>query len=284
MRKIARGLLAVGMLVAATSVSRSQEKTDYKVGHTIYVNAFYSGCVKATITEVRPNEYSKYIVRIEEGKNKGQSTTYTEGRLSECTNTPAPVNQVPARPDEPKQNADTLKVGARVDVYLSGNTVGKNRGTIIEADGGRYKVHYDGCKDYWDEWVDGPRVRQAASISADAAEIKFFTGRWAMLSLAISDRYGYVWGSTSPGIQINGDGTYIWNQGAGKPSIKGKWIPHAKIEGAREGTEVENGIIIKDAKGVEWKMYRRKSTSDNNDHITIRTMCSGESQTGTRVQ
>jgi hypothetical protein len=81
--------------------------------------------------------------------------------------------------------------------------------------------------------VNAPLVRPAASISANAAEIKFFIGRWAMLALAISDTHGYVWGS---------------------------------------------------AKGIEWKMYRRKSTSDNNDHITIRTMCSGETQTGTRVQ
>jgi hypothetical protein len=76
MRRLARVLFAVGLLLATTSVSLSQEKADYKVGDTIYVNAFYGGCVKATITEVRPNDYSKYIVRIEEGKNKGQSTTY----------------------------------------------------------------------------------------------------------------------------------------------------------------------------------------------------------------
>jgi hypothetical protein len=285
MRRLAQALFAVGFLLAATSVSRSQENSDYKVGDTIYVNAFYGGCVKATITDVRPNEYSKYIVRIEEGRNKGQNTTYTEGRLKECKNTQAQADQTTARPDDiPKPSAGTLKPGDRVDVYLSDNQEGKNRGTIVGVEGGRYKVHYDGCKDYWDEWVTAPRVRPAASISAAAAEIKFFNGRWAMLSLAISDTYGYVWGSTSPGIQINGDGTYIWNQGAGKPPIKGNWTPHAKIEGARTGTEVENGIIIKDAKGAEWKMYRRKSTSDNKGHITIRTMCSGETQTGTRLQ
>jgi hypothetical protein len=285
MRRIAQAFVAGGLLLAATSVSLSQGKTDPRVGDAIYVNAFYGGCVKATIIEVRPNDYSKYIVRIEEGRNKGQNTTYTEDRLKECKNAPAQTNQTPAKPDDiPNQNADALKAGDRVDVYLSDNQEGKNRGTIVGVEGGRYKVHYDGCKDYWDEWVNAPRVRPAVSISAAAAEIKFFIGRWAMLSLAISDTRGYVWGSTSPGIQINGDGTYVWNQGAGKPPLKGNWIPHAKIEGARTGTEVENGIIIKDAKGAEWKMYRRKSTSDNNDHITIRTMCSGETQTGTRVQ
>jgi hypothetical protein len=285
MKKAVQILIASGLILAATSVSLSQEKTDYKVGDTIYVNAFYGGCVKATIKEVRPNDYSKYIVRIEAGKNKGQDTTYTEDRLKECKNLPVQINQTAGGPgDVPNQPAGTLKAGDRVDVYLSDNTEGKNRGTIVGVEGGRYKVHYDGCKDYWDEWVNAPRVRPAASISADAAEIKFFTGRWAMLSLAISDTRGYVWGSTSPGIQINGDHTYVWNQGAGKPAVKGTWVPHAKIQGARTGTEVEDGIIIKDAKGAEWKMYRRRSTSDNNDHITISTMCSRETQTGTRVQ
>jgi hypothetical protein len=66
--------------------------------------------------------------------------------------------------------------------------------------------------------------------------------------------------------------------------FKGKWSPHAKIVGTRNGTETENGIIIKDAKGAEWKMYRRKSTLDNDDHITIRLMCSGETQMGTRTR
>jgi hypothetical protein len=143
MRRIAQALFAVGLVLAAASVSLSQETTYYKIGDTIYVNAFYGGCVKATVTEVRPNDYSKYIVRIEEGKNKGQNTTYTEVRLKECKTPPAQINQPAARPhDIPKQNADTFKAGDRVDVYISDNVTGRNRGTIIGLEGGRYKVHY----------------------------------------------------------------------------------------------------------------------------------------------
>jgi hypothetical protein len=92
-----------------------------------------------------------------------------------------------------------------------------------------------------------------------------------------------AWGK-SPGIQINGDGTYLWFQSGGKPPVTGKWSPHAKIEGARYGTETENGIIIKDTTGAEWKMYRRKSTLDNDDHITIRLLCVGRTQMGTRTR
>ena len=90
--------------------------------------------------------------------------------------------------------------------------------------------------------------------------------------------------SKSPGIQINSDGTYIWYQDGGKPPVRGKWLTHAKIVGTREGTETENGIIIKDAMGAQWKMYRRKSTLDNDDHITIRSMCESQTEMGTRAK
>jgi hypothetical protein len=36
-----------------------------------------------------------------------------------------------------------------------------------------------------------------------------------------------AWGK-SPGIQINGDGTYVWYQENGKPPVKGKWLPPLK--------------------------------------------------------
>lgn len=33
-------------------------------------------------------------------------------------------------------------------------------GTIIEVDGARYKVTYDGYSSSWDEWVEAPRLRR----------------------------------------------------------------------------------------------------------------------------
>ena len=275
------------VLFSSVPASFAQDKTDFKVGDTVYVNAFYGGCVKAKVTQTEP----KYSVRIEEGTYKDRETFYNANRIGECKqaaqqNNQPQDNQNADKPDENQQpNRGNLKVGDRVDVYLSDNKEGKNRGTIVEVNGSQYKIHYDGCGEKSDVWENAMFVRPAATISADNAEIKFLVGKWSMTSVAVnSNALGTIaaWGK-SPGIQINADGTYVWFQDGGKPPVKGKWTTHAKIEGARYGTETENGIIIKDAKGAQWKMYRRKSTIDNADHITIRSMCESLTQMGTRV-
>lgn len=287
--KIAFIPFASALLFSAALASFAQDKTDLKVGDTIYVNAFYAGCVKAKVTQTDP----KYSVRIEEGTYKDRETFYNANRVGECKqaaqqqNNQAQENQNADKTDTNQPpNGGNLKVGDRVDVYLSDNKEGKNRGTIVEANGSQYKVHYDGCNEKSDVWENATFVRPAATISADNAQIKFLVGKWSMTSVAVnSDASGTIaaWGKSS-GIQINADGTYVWYQDGGKPPVKGKWTTHAKIEGARYGTETENGIIIKDAKGTQWKVYRRKSTIDNADHITIRSMCESLTQMGTRVK
>jgi hypothetical protein len=274
---------AGALLLSGVLASFAQDKTDFKIGDTIYVNAFSGGCVKAKVTQIDP----KYSVHIEEGTYKDRDTFYNVSRINECKQAAPPDNQTPDKPDTNRQpNGANFKVGDRVDVYLSDNKEGKNRGTIIEVNGSQYKVHYDGCGEKYDVWENATFVRRAAEISADNAEIKFLVGKWSMTSVAVNgDASGTIaaWGR-SPGIQINPDGTYIWYQDGGKPPVKGKWSTHAKIEGARYGTETENGIVIKDAKGTQWKMYRRKSTIDNADHVTIRSMCESLTQMGTRVR
>ena len=257
----------------------AQDKTDFKVGDSIYVNIHSGGCVKATVKGIDP----KYYVHVEEGGYKGSDAFYNASRLGECKQTPPPENQNNDKPNTGQTvNTGDLKLGDRVDVYLSDNKEGKNRGTILEVNGSTYKVHYDGCSEKYDVSENSMFVRPAATIGTDNSEIKFFAGKWAMTTVGISSA-AIAWGK-SPGVQINGDGTFVWYQETGKPPVKGKWLPHAKIEGARFGTETQNGIIITDAKGAQWKMYRRKSARDDDDHITIRVMCSGETQMGTRLR
>lgn len=271
-------LNAVFLILSLIIASFAQDKTDFAVGDTIYVNAYYAGCVKATVKQIEP----KYYVHIDEGSYKGTDTYYRAERLGECPqkadNTKA--DNTPDKQTDQTPNEDNLTVGNRVDVFLSGNQEGKNRGTIVEVSGNQIKVRYDGCGDKKDVWENAMLIRPAAAISAEATEIKFFVGRWSMTTAGISSA-AIVWGQAA-GIQINADGSYIWFQDAGKSPVKGKWSPHAKIEGTRFGTEAQNGIIIKDARGAEWKMYRRKSTSDTADHITIEMMCQGLTQIGTR--
>lgn len=283
--QISRVLFASGFLLffnAATCFA--QDKTNFKLGETIYVNIYNAGCVKATVKGIDP----KYYVHVEEGMYKGSDSFYNAARLTECKQTPLQDNQSNDKPNTTDtvitantDNTGNLKVGDRVDVYLSDNKEGKNRGTILEVNGGQYKVHYDGCSKKYDV-ENSMFVRPAATIAADNAEIKFFAGKWAMTTVGISSG-AIAWGK-SPGIQINGEGTFVWYQENAKPPVKGKWLPHAKIEGARFGTETQNGIIITDANGAQWKMYRRKSTRDDDDHITIQLMCSGETQMGTRLR
>lgn len=269
----------------------------YNVGDTIYVNAYYAGCVKATVKQTDP----KYYVHIEEGNYKDKDVFYSAGRVSECPQKAAePKNNQPTEnqaeaavpKQEQSQNDGDLEVGDRIDVYLSGNEEGKNRGTIVEISGGQIKVHYDGCSEKSDVWENAALARPEASISADAPEIKFLVGKWLMFTPSYpttvvrgNDIYReYGTGAKTPPLVINADGAYVWYFDYGKPPVKGKWMTHAKIEGARYGTETENGIIIEDPQGGEWKVYRRKSTLDNEDHITIRTMCSGQTIMGTRIR
>jgi hypothetical protein len=277
------------VLLSSSAAPALAQAGDLKVGDPIYVNAFYGGCVKATVTQANP----KYSVHILEGPYKDKETFYSSGRISEC---PQVAQQTTTR-EQPANNtpapaAAGLKVGDRVDVYLTGNQEGKNRGTILEINGTQYKVHYDGCSARDDTWENFALVRPAATISSTAPEITFLTGKWAMFTPSYpttvvrgNDVYReYGMGGKAPPLQINGDGTYVWYYDYGKAPVKGRWTSHARIEGARFGTETENGVIIKDPTGGQWKVYRRKSTSDNEDHITARTMCSGQTIIGTRIR
>jgi hypothetical protein len=295
-------IAAFAILVSVTAASSSAQDNGFKVGQTIYVNPFYSGCVKATVTGADP----KYSVHILEGAYKDKDTFYSSGRISECPQAPQQAaEQVPQQapqqaaprpaqttPNRPAGNAGGLKVGDRVDVYLSGNQEGKNRGTIVDVNGGQYKVHYDGCQVRDDTWENSTLVHPAATIAANSPDITFLTGKWVMFTPSYpttvirgNDVYReYGMGGKAPPLQINGDGSYVWYYNYGKAPVTGRWTSHAKIEGARFGTETENGVIIKDPAGGLWKVYRRKSTSDNEDHITARTMCSAQTIIGTRIR
>lgn len=275
---------------SAIDVKAQQGEKIFKVGDTIYVNAYYGGCVKAKVLQTEP----AYYVHIEEGMYKDKDTFYNSSRMKECKQTPPPQqdNQGAAQENrnndgqqqqQPTPNGGNLQVGDRVDVYLSDNKETKDRGTIVEIDGSQYKVRYDGCGENKDAWENQMFVRPAATVSAADAEIKYLIGKWSMISVGIGSGGYWAWGK-APGIQINADGTYIWYQDGGKPPVKGKWTTHARFEGARYGFNTKHGIVIKDAKGGEWKMTRVKSLRDDTDRITITLLCQGLMQDGSRVQ
>lgn len=196
-------------------------------------------------------------------------------------------------PTQQTNNGGAFNVGDRVDVIPIYSKDKGRRGTIIEvAANGQYKVHKDGCGDHWDSFEDRGALFPAATIDADDAEIKFLIGKWAMFTPSYPNTIvsgnnvyrEYGMGAKAPPLQINADGTYVWYFDYGKPPVKGKWATHAKIEGTKYGTEVWNGVIIKDPNGGEWKVYRRKIEGDNQDRITAQTMCSGMTVIGTRAR
>ena len=183
-------------------------------------------------------------------------------------------------PRLPKANG-AFKAGDRVDTFYN-QKQGHNRGTVIDVGDRKYKVHYRGCSTAFDEWVDASLVQPPASISSNAVEITYLFGRWRTTTVAVGGNYA-VWGS-SPGIQINQDGTYVWFQPDRKPSVKGKWETDAKVPGLVEGTPKFDGVIVKDGDGIEWKAFKWNIKGDLQDHIEIDRLCLGMSEVGTRVR
>jgi hypothetical protein len=185
-----------------------------------------------------------------------------------------------------------FKVGDRVDVFAANNQDKARRGTIIEAAGGRFKVHYDGCEAAKDESVDRGELHPAATISAGAIEIQFLIGGWKMFTSSYPNTVvsgntvyrEYGMGASVPPLRINADGTYVWYDEYNKPPVKGRWTPDAKIEGAKFWAAFADGVVIKDSKGTEWKVYRWKPAGDNTDRITAKTICANKTADGTRIR
>ena len=183
--------------------------------------------------------------------------------------------------------AINFSIKSRVDVTLDDGRP-KGRATVIEIkSNGRYKVKYDGCKDYWDEDVDWSQLKTAAVVSSNDPDITAVIGKWAMFVYSYPNTVTignnvyreYGTGAKAPPLQINANGTYVWYDEYNKPPVKANWFTHAKIDGLTTGTESVNGIIIKDSYNIFWKIYK-----DRQDHIEARKMCSGETEGGSRIK
>jgi hypothetical protein len=283
-QKINLILLLSLLILAGTFNSLAQNAPQWKVGDKVEVKNMSGEWVRATVLEVV------------DWRNYGRGFAYrieTEDKNAPNTLWNAPADSVRAREDRKKEDnlpADIaaaqpqnlngeFKLGDLVDtLYDPGH--GHNRGTIIETGDRKYKVHYTGCEKAFDEWVDASLVRPPATISADAPEIKFLFGKWRLTTVAIGGN-NVVWGS-SPGIQINADGSYIWYENSTDKPTKGKWRTDAKVPKLNEGTQKFDGLIVRDSEGHEWKAFRWRPTGETKDLIEIDRMCSGLSEVGSR--
>ncbi len=222
-----------------------------------------------------------YRVKLDD---ENASTVYfNHTPVSDIRRRGAPIAAFPPRPVTavpPAPVADAALDGAKVDVYYN-KTQGKNRGTIIGTQGNKYKIHYTGCSASWDEWVDSGLVRDPATITPDTDEISFLYGKWALTKVGVSS-YNVAWGKAE-GIEIGDTGSYIWYQGAGKAPVKGRWSTDAKVPGTDSGTQFYDGILVKDAEGQEWKVFKW-AVKGYPDGIEVQRMCSGEAIVGSRAR
>jgi hypothetical protein len=194
------------------------------------------------------------------------------------------AQQIRARGSKPAQQ---FAVNTLVDVnYADGKP--KGRGIVKEVlQNGRYLINYVGCGAHFDEKVDWSQVKPAATVSANNPDITATFGKWAMFVYSYPNTYTdgnniyrvYGTGAKAPPLLINANGTYVWYDEFNKPPVKGNWATSAKIEGLDMGTETKNGILIKDSRGIWWKIYK-----DRQDHIEARKLCSGETSGGTKIK
>lgn len=143
MRKI--GLLLVMLSIIGLGCGH-EIKVGTKVAFTADDGKQYTG----TVTEVSDTAYKvhpdgfdeKYFYWMTEEE-------FTLVKTAEVTNT--------TKEEPPAANPVlTLTVGSKVEALSAKKWVS---GTITEVLDGKYKIHYDGWTDYWDEWVVQDQLR-----------------------------------------------------------------------------------------------------------------------------
>jgi hypothetical protein len=292
--------LAVLLLFICAAFSFAQDSQKFNVGDTVEAKSFLFNPPwhKAKVISVGQPcyEYKPYRVHFigpDAGDHGDPCVGADEIRGFETQ--PPPVannNKTAVETDARPTGNGAFNIGDRVDVWAANNRDKGARGTIIENTGGQYKVHYDGCEAFKDVMVDRSELHPIATISADAPDITFLIGAWKMFTPSYPNTVvqgntiyrEYGMGAKAPPLRINADGTYVWYDEFNKPPVKGNWTPDAKIEGAKYWTNFVNGVVIKDSKGGQWKVYRWKLAGDNEDRITVHTLCSGLTVNGTRIR
>jgi hypothetical protein len=282
-RLLLLALLVVALLVGATSLAAASSAPKWKVGDRVEgYDTYTSTWEKGT------------IFLVEDYRSTGSSLYYKE-RLDR-TPPGSTQNELLLRENQIRAlgagaKGKTFKVGSTVDVYYESNRQGKNRGKIIAAAGGRYKIHYLGCTKTWDEWVDRLAVKSPAQISVHSAKIKFLAGKWIMFTPSYPNTVvhdgkiyrEYGTGARTPPLTIKANGTFVWYFDFGKKPVRGHWKTDAKVPGADTGTQSVDGVLIKDPDGNPWKAFRWTPKGDHKDRIEAQRMCSGEADIGTRA-
>lgn len=271
----------LGSLFGFMGTSGLSQGQQFKVGDKVEILNLPREWVPGTVIGVLNEGGLYYRVKLDD---ENASTVYfnhvvaasIRGRGEENGNNAGNLDIKPIKPPiKANEGGGAAPAAGLVDVYYNA-TQGWNRGMIVEADGNRVKVRFTGCDR--DEIVDRSQIHSPATISKDAPVISFLFARWALTKVGTSS-LNTAWGKAD-GIQINGDGTYIWYKDSPK-SVKGAWATDAKVPGTDSGTQFYDGILVKDAAGRDWKVMKWV-VKGYPDGIQVQRMCSGETLVGSR--
>jgi len=299
LRNIPTLFLASLLLVVGAAASSAQDAQKFNSGDIVEAHSYFFNPPwhKAKVLSVgqectAPKPYRVHFIGPDAGDHGDPCVGGNEIRALEAQPQPGTEGKTDVRNDPRPLVGGAFKVGDRVDVFAADNPGKGARGTIIAGAGGSYKVHYDGCTPNFDAVVDRGDLHPIATISVDAPEIKFLVGSWKLFTPSypttvvhgntIYREYGM--GAQTPPLRINADGTYVWYDEYKQPPVKGRWTTDAKVEGSKTWHNFVDGVVIKDSKGGQWKVYRWKLAGDNEDRITVHVLCSGTNKIATRIR
>lgn len=275
-------VLTIVLLLAVVSLAFAQGAKQWKVGDKVEILNLSKEWVPGTVIgTVDWGGTLMYRVQLDDAN---ASTVYfNHTPVSDIRRRGGQIAVAPPQPvpeAAPVPVADLPNGGGKFDVYYNA-TQGKNRGIIIGTQGNKYKIHYPGCTQTWDEWVDRSLVRDPATVTPDADIIMFLFGKWTLTKVGMSSA-AVAWGKAE-GIEIGETGNYFWYQGGGKAPVKGRWETDAKVPGSDSGTQFYDGILIKDAEGQEWKVFKWV-VKGYPDGVEVQRLCSGEAIVGSRAR
>lgn len=302
-KKSSAKILSAMMLfvLSAALTALAQNQTSWKIGDKVEVENIYTQkWEQATISEVKdwgadniyykakldnptPNSESELLLRPNQIRTRAVATA------SAKTTNSTIQNENPDKTSTKNNNPDgSIKVGDRVVEFDPQNRNYIYRATVLEVADGRYRIQRDGCTKY-EMWIDKSNLRPAQNLSPDNADVRFLIGKWSTQTVATVDA-GVAWGNRINYLQINSDGTYVWQYDKGTP-VKGKWRGEPQLSEAPKKasdslkkSEDFNGIIIKNADGSEWKVYKYIIPGKAKDSVVIERICgSAASIIGTRM-
>ncbi|WP_207494476.1 agenet domain-containing protein [Aridibaculum aurantiacum] len=126
----------------------------YVKGTKVEVNWSPGTWYKATVIDVSDNQFKVHLDDYGDAYDQWVS----KDKLR-----PLPTNNaIKAAP----AGASRFSPGSKIEIDYNGTWY---KGSVLEVNGDKYKIHYDGYSDSWDTWVTADKIRTASNTSVNAA-------------------------------------------------------------------------------------------------------------------